>query len=270
MGNVWQYAQEDYLNGQVSWYIGWTSRVVGDTLMPNGRTYAVISSDGMRAGSSWMRQVGSRIVSYRTIELDSEYVNYDFSKTTGDTMWVTPVPQINDTMFEIIRFVGPATTFNVTKGAQDYSTEFKHRTTYQLERIVDGFGLTFVESEGGDTWLLRGAVIGGIQYGTITSVHDAAAEPPSEYSLQQNYPNPFNGTTLIEFSLLRQQHVSLTIYNILGMEVRTLVDDVLSKGIHVVRWDGKDTRGYSLSSGVYIYRVLVGQSSISKCMKLVK
>ena len=78
---------------------------------------------------------------------------------------------------------------------------------------------------------------------------------PTEYALFQNYPNPFNPTTKIEFSLLVAADVELRIYNILGQQVATLINDQRSAGNHSVLWDASDSNGMKLSSGIYLYKL---------------
>jgi hypothetical protein len=78
---------------------------------------------------------------------------------------------------------------------------------------------------------------------------------PREYSLSQNYPNPFNPVTRIEYGLPVDGRVRLTIYNLLGQAVKTLIDRKESAGIKSVEWDGTDDSGNVLPSGVYFYRI---------------
>ncbi|MDH4155797.1 MAG: T9SS type A sorting domain-containing protein [candidate division Zixibacteria bacterium] len=105
---------------------------------------------------------------------------------------------------------------------------------------------------------------------------DAAAkettetELPEGYSLSQNYPNPFNPTTDIDFSLPVAQHVSLTIFDIQGREVRTLVDKRMGAGQHTVEWDGTTDAGDQVASGVYLYRLTAGDVSKTKKMTFLK
>ncbi|MFQ6092316.1 MAG: FlgD immunoglobulin-like domain containing protein [bacterium] len=95
---------------------------------------------------------------------------------------------------------------------------------------------------------------------------------PVEYTLSQNYPNPFNPATTIRYALpdARQTHASLKIYNILGQEVRTLVDEVKDPGFYEVTWDGKDAFGNNVASGVYFYRLTAADFSQAKRMVLMK
>jgi hypothetical protein len=81
---------------------------------------------------------------------------------------------------------------------------------------------------------------------------------PESYGLELNYPNPFNPTTTIAYSLSHTSEVVLTIYNPLGQEVKTLVNEVQTPGNKLISWDGTDNQGDMVGAGIYIY-------SIRKC-----
>jgi len=103
----------------------------------------------------------------------------------------------------------------------------------------------------------------------------AEIRTPSEYYLSQNYPNPFNPTTSIQYSVISDQsppHITLKIFNLLGQEARTLVDDVKEPGYYTVTWDGKDSDGRPVTSGIYFCRLTVdsGRWSAAKRMVLMK
>jgi len=83
---------------------------------------------------------------------------------------------------------------------------------------------------------------------------------PTEFRLSQNYPNPFNLITQIQYGLPTGGHVTVKVYNVLGGEVRTLVDRDMPAGNHRTLWDGKDDTGHNVASGVYLYRIVVGPS----------
>ncbi len=89
---------------------------------------------------------------------------------------------------------------------------------------------------------------------------------PAAYRLAQNYPNPFNPETTIYYSLEKKENVNLTVYNMLGQKVRTLVDEKVNAGKYAIRWDGRDDLGRQMSSGVYFYTMKAG--SFSKTMKM--
>jgi len=103
-------------------------------------------------------------------------------------------------------------------------------------------------------------------------VTEAAQEPlvPANYLLEQNYPNPFNPSTQILFGLPQLEKVSLTIYNVLGQKLATLVDGILTEGTHVVTWNGRDSRGLQLPSGVYFYLLKTSNFTATKRMILMK
>ena len=103
-----------------------------------------------------------------------------------------------------------------------------------------------------------------------TDVETHPAELPLNLMLSQNYPNPFNPTTTIRFYLPRSVHVTLSVADILGREIVTLVDEVLGSGEHSVVWDGKDRTGTMAAGGVYFYRLQAGERFETKKMVLVK
>ena len=81
---------------------------------------------------------------------------------------------------------------------------------------------------------------------------------PDAFSLADNYPNPFNPETTIKYELPQAADVELTVYNVVGQAVRTLVAEHQSAGRYAVEWDATDDSGHSLSSGLYFYRLQVG------------
>jgi len=93
---------------------------------------------------------------------------------------------------------------------------------------------------------------------------------PVEFGLEQNYPNPFNPSTQILFSMPQAGKVSLTIYNLLGQKIMTLVDGTLAAGTHTVSWNGRDARGVQLPSGVYFYSLKTSNFTATKRMILMK
>lgn len=98
-----------------------------------------------------------------------------------------------------------------------------------------------------------------------TSIDKPAADIPLRFNLDQNYPNPFNPTTKIGFTLPSASKVTLTIYNILGQKVATLVDQQLTAGNHTVNFNAS-----ALSSGMYLYRLEAGDNVSNKKMMLIK
>ncbi len=104
----------------------------------------------------------------------------------------------------------------------------------------------------------------------IVGVNDPENPVPQRVILHSNYPNPFNPSTTIRYELKQSSKVSLKIYNILGQEVRTLVNAQKSSGMHSVEWDGKNSHGQRVTSGVYFYRLEAGDFVKTRKMVLVK
>jgi len=104
-----------------------------------------------------------------------------------------------------------------------------------------------------------------------TDVQRVAAEGvPQEFSLSQNYPNPFNMETDIEYELPEAIQVRLTIYNAMGQKVKTLVAQKQDAGRYVAHWNGKDSAGNDLPSGIYVYKLQTNKFVDAKKLILVK
>jgi hypothetical protein len=86
---------------------------------------------------------------------------------------------------------------------------------------------------------------------------------PTDYGLSQNYPNPFNPTTTIQYDLPQAGWVVLKIYDVLGRNIRTLVEGGNPAGRHTVRWDGKNDVGYDVPSGLYFCRMTAGSAFLN-------
>ena len=110
--------------------------------------------------------------------------------------------------------------------------------------------------------------IGILSSGTV-EVMDMLAVP-EEYHLTQNYPNPFNPTTTISFSIPSEGHVQVSVYDITGRLITSLVDGNLSEGYHDVIWDGTDMFGSNVSAGLYIYSLQTEGVSLTRKMVLMK
>jgi len=79
---------------------------------------------------------------------------------------------------------------------------------------------------------------------------------PKEYALYQNYPNPFNPVTNIEYGIPQRSKVQLIIYDMLGREVRQLVNNEQPPNFYRIEWNGNNSQNQSVSSGIYIYRMI--------------
>ena len=86
----------------------------------------------------------------------------------------------------------------------------------------------------------------------------------------QNYPNPFNTSTVISYILIKSLEMSLKVYDIVGREILTLVNGFQSAGTYHLKWDGKDSKGQYVPSGVYFYRLEADHLVKTKQMTVVR
>jgi len=186
----------------------------------------------------------------------------------GDTLGYSYSPKtLNVAIGDIVRWEGdfsshPLSSTSVPPGAltfhQDSGTVFSYLVevegTYNYRcdfHYLDGMTGSFVS--------------------TTTGVEEGQnVQIPDTYRLEKNYPNPFNPSTIIGFQLPVKEHVELRIYNRLGQEVRTLVNEQYTMGSHNVVWDGRDDRGRSVASGLYVYRLKAGGFVSTETMILVR
>jgi len=107
-------------------------------------------------------------------------------------------------------------------------------------------------------------------HGPIQVTPQASIGVPTEYALAQNYPNPFNAQTTISYAIPTASHVSLKIFNVLGEEVRTLVDADQQANTYQVTWDGRNSSGNQVASGVYFSTLKAGDFDATVKMVFIK
>ena len=105
---------------------------------------------------------------------------------------------------------------------------------------------------------------------TALSINEYDAVTPNKFSLNQNYPNPFNPSTEISYNLPQNDLVNISIYDLMGRSVKTLVSSNQIAGNHSVRWDATDDAGAQVSAGMYLYVVQTSDFSQSKKMIFLK
>ncbi len=113
---------------------------------------------------------------------------------------------------------------------------------------------------------------GNPEFDFTTAIDDAdQLTIPEQFALMQNYPNPFNGNTLIEFHLPVSGNVKISVYNIQGQKVKTITESRYSSGVHTLLWDGTSDNSTLVSSGIYLYRILLDDhQSITKRLVFLK
>ena len=160
---------------------------------------------------------------------------------------------------------GTSTILHTTDGGENWVSQ-NSPTTNAL------YGLSFVDVNNGWAVGYNGTIIhtsmGGIV--GIEEKSNITMTIPEKLTLYNSYPNPFNPITTIQYEIPRIARVTVKIYNILGLEIKTLVNEVQSPGQKSVVWDGTDNQEKSVGSGVYLYQLQAGNVVKTKKMTLVK
>ena len=142
------------------------------------------------------------------------------------------------------------------------------------EFTVSSSGAVTLKSGGNITLRPTFYVIdGGVLYalaGVDTKVITEETGRPDDFLLEQNYPNPFNPYTTIQYGLPQPGFIKITIYDIQGKEIRTLLDEHKEAGYHSVTWDSKDKTGLTVPAGVYLYQLKIGERTFTKKLTLIK
>jgi hypothetical protein len=128
---------------------------------------------------------------------------------------------------------------------------------------------TFVSNAKGDS-AYKYMVRAYAHYGSVTGIAEVIELQPTEVRLEHNYPNPFNPSTTIQYSVASQGRIRLRVFDLVGREVSTLVDNVIAPGYYTVTWNGADGAGNPLPSGVYYYRLESSTGQLTRRMVLLK
>ncbi len=153
---------------------------------------------------------------------------------------------------------------------------------YRSEDSDDGFARInerLIRADEGNEYVDRHASAGKILWYRLGAVTDdgewmsqsvSILVPEAALALHQNKPNPFNPKTTISFTLPEREKVTLSVFDVEGRLVRTLVDDVVGEGYQELIWDGRDANGNPVGSGVYMYRLTTRDRTVTKKMVLLR
>ena len=259
-GNLWIYFDE--VN---------TDRItVADTsIIIDSLIYTQVNIQHHTSPLIFPRYVRLREDGYYVIRWDSTYqapnheqLYYKKNAALGDA-WVNPTDDLPLNYAIVDTF--PAIVFGQPVIVKELDID--GGVVFFQEFWTEEFGkLTRIDFEPIES--LKGCVIDGIVYGdTSFIVLDAEDEglPVNSFKLAQNYPNPFNSSTRIEYSIKKDGMVNLKIYDLLGREVKTLVNENEPAGSYSVKFNAEN-----LPSGVYIYKLTAGSFSAVKKLMLMK
>ncbi len=147
--------------------------------------------------------------------------------------------------------------FDVQSGTID--PNFSHTGTWYDYFSGDSIIVTDVHSnisqEPGEFHIYTTVRLPKPEEGILDDVQKTNPQIVTDYNLDQNFPNPFNPSTEIRFSIKENSNVILKIYDILGREIKTLVNEEMNNGLYNVTWDGENNSGEKVSSGIYLYRI---------------
>ena len=113
-------------------------------------------------------------------------------------------------------------------------------------------------------------VVAGDEQFVASALEEILSGLPEAFALAQNYPNPFNPNTTLRYTLPHPARGSIRVYNLLGQEVVTLVQGWLDMGFHEVIWDGQDSHGRSVASGIYFAVFASARKILTRKMVLLK
>jgi len=179
------------------------------------------------------------------IKLDAGYLRTDVSNDSGKTWTVIEIDSTNHgsqwkkQQFFLKDFIEPTAAVQFRFIADPGESEYKgKKITGVLNALVDDFKILGVE-----------------ETQTNVATNRGTYNIPKKFALFANYPNPFNPETTIHFNLGYASDVVLKIYNIVGQEIITLVDAYKPAGASSVKWNGKDSAGIRVPSGIYFYQI---------------
>lgn len=127
------------------------------------------------------------------------------------------------------------------------------------------FGQSFAGMSQNDSYIVGAGFWYAVQSSPVTSVERIDDMIPHRFRLDQNYPNPFNPSTTIKFAIPEQKHVILVVYDLMGREVATLIDEQLAPGEYTAVFDAG-----GIASGMYLYRIQAGSHITTRRMILLK
>ncbi len=200
--------------------------------------------------NEWRRDVYDVFAALTTLRQYEAFRTTDFSLSVGGSLKRIKLNHSSMDIFVIGNFAVNAA--QAAAGFQHDGRWYDYFTGDSLDLSDTGMQMTLAA---GEFHIYTTVPLPVPQTKLATGVAQETAAAVFGFHLLQNYPNPFNPETLIPFSLAEKSRVSLKIYNVLGREVRTLLDSPLQAGLHEIKWNGRDNSGNAAAGGVYFVRI---------------
>ena len=208
----------------------------------------------------------------------SEPVNiygWGFSDTDGTVATTAPDTVIQPGKFLVLWFTGDANGFPEidsklsSDGETIYAADSSGTAVFSLDFGVQDEDVSYGRyPDGSDSWQQMNPTPG------VTNTNELGLDDdvtiPEQYTLHQNYPNPFNPRTSIRYDLPDNERVNIIIYDMLGRQVKQLVDEYQDAGFKSIIWDATNDYGKPVSAGVYLYKIQAGDFVQTKKMVLLK
>ncbi len=265
--NMWIYKKTTPINAATKYL---TMAVEGDTILSNGLRYYKVLFDGQ---SFYQRIDSTTGFVYQVDNANNKTVSEHKKEFLAAS--INSTASINNFGIQsifICSSISNNTLLGLNSSCKTYCQQQYTNNTYTLK---EGLGLTYANVyENGSAithgiYELKATRINGISYGDTTLFVDVKEEnisQPATFALSQNYPNPFNPNTTIQYSIPESGMVELKVYDVLGREVKTLINGFVEVGNHSVNFNASN-----LSSGVYFYSIkYAGKNTITKKMVLTK
>lgn len=196
---------------------------------------------------------------------DTSFLLYALNADTGN-VWIYRKSPFDTILAKVVR-IFPSSVFGkqVTVKKISYTRYTQGKPFLLIDQyLATRFGLIQWFAEPGDLFVLSGAIINGIKYGTIVTTEKTLTISES-FEVLKNYPNPFNNSTSIYYTITKQGSVNLTVFDILGRRINTLMDDKLEKGNYKTSFDGN-----GLTSGIYFAVLQTASKTLTHKLLLIK
>lgn len=242
----------------------------GNVFVATTDSNVFFSSD---TGGHWTKRSDGLVSSTNCLALDGSghlyagtWGNGLYRTTDNGITWEHVEISLNCQDIRGISCKGPyvfiATEYGQVAESTDYGTTW---TVFQEQDLPNSYFLSFAADFSSGNLLIGSWGDGIYQCGSGVSFVEKKPAIQSGFELAQNYPNPFNPTTIITYYIAKRSHVRLTVYDVLGRQVASLVNAEKSPGQYQVTFDGSE-----LPSGVYFYRVRAGSYTAVKKLLLIK